>query len=169
MAGHSYHNCNLIVRSSRYMVFDKKSIPIVACKRKGSACRFRTFARPSAACEVRSSHLDSRSSTTVVAFVLSCVPLVRFTFRHSFATFPTTRVLFHRRFSWTGLILSFPRQDVHGIVPWTYEDGLFLATVLGPLRPSISTRTHVLSVLVVAHVRTSHAHAPGRCCRTCRT
>lgn len=25
------HNCNLTVLSSKYMVFDKKSIPIVAC------------------------------------------------------------------------------------------------------------------------------------------
>ena len=26
----SYHNCNRTVRSSRYIVFDRKSIPIVA-------------------------------------------------------------------------------------------------------------------------------------------
>lgn len=27
----SYHNCSRTVRSSRYIVFDRKSIPIVAC------------------------------------------------------------------------------------------------------------------------------------------
>ena len=32
----TYHNCRRTVRSSRYMVFDRKSIPIVACSTKNT-------------------------------------------------------------------------------------------------------------------------------------